>query len=772
MSLDSVYITWIILTGLAVVLDVWLIRWVRRNWQADESSPHVRVLGSYSPILTWLKYRRLLTWKRRGPSVAATSFAPSVSRIETPAAEAAGVRVAMTETSQADPPIAEGLTSLAQPAIAASPARVSLRWAAGLWAKMRTHGALLVEIGLILAWAVWVGRAYLDFNRFNWPVGREFGSQVLSHHLWMQWLRCGLCALWNGNINGGAPALADVFGSTLHPGIIITTLLWGVVNGAKVSLIVALWMAGSAQWWIAHILRLGRAARLWSAALVMVGGHIIGRLELGAFDLAFSTAACSLALAAALHLGVTGHRRAAILLALTGAMAIVSGQGYLQLALLSWAPALLFFVLDSKLRLRPVWREYVLALGLSILVAGIFFVPVAHFWPNVVKFTDPAFQSAQPLAYVPLNLVISDFNFLRGELLGKLPYPYLYNLFIGWTPILLALGALRFARREDYAALLCLGTGTVLMFVMASALPLRWLAGIAPEISGFRHPPLMAGLAIPAILGLAAYGLDRLIAQAWPQIILRRETDVNHVPSFSLAWVLAIPLLWSVQQAYQSTQAFLTLTNAQNAYEAISAMRTPSLQWVAPPFGEHFWVEPALDADLKISNAAWWTWGWKDRPAPQPQLIAERSGASSGTVQVGLLADVPIFKDPMTEYAYVDLGDQKAPCQASGSGGDLVVTCSTEQPGKLIVQDNSWTGWWAWRDQTRTQLLASRWLSTDAPAGEHTYRFRYLPWDALVGLVSTFAGLAACVYLWIRSESALRQPPFRRQRLSRPDRAG
>ncbi|MBM2848562.1 MAG: glycosyl transferase, family 39, partial [Anaerolineales bacterium] len=88
MSLDSVYINWIILTGLAVVLDVWLIRWVRRNWQADESSPHVRVLGSYSPILTWLKYRRLLTWKRRRPSVAATSFAPSVSRIETPAASA------------------------------------------------------------------------------------------------------------------------------------------------------------------------------------------------------------------------------------------------------------------------------------------------------------------------------------------------------------------------------------------------------------------------------------------------------------------------------------------------------------------------------------------------------------------------------------------------------------------------------------------------------------------------------------------------------------
>src|SRR3990172_5683329 len=179
-------------------------------------------------------------------------------------------------------------------------ARLTWRKKARLW--WLAHAGELAEWAIIGLWAAWVGRAFLNSNIFDWPVGREFGSQVLSHHLWVQMQRCGLCALWNGQVNGGYPALADVFGSSLHPVVMVTTLMLGVVNGVKATFIISLGLAGLAQWWIARTLGTGRVARLWSAFLVIVGGHLATRLDVAAFDLVTSTATCSLALAAAFHL--------------------------------------------------------------------------------------------------------------------------------------------------------------------------------------------------------------------------------------------------------------------------------------------------------------------------------------------------------------------------------------------------------------------------------------------------------------------------------------
>jgi hypothetical protein len=39
-------------------------------------------------------------------------------------------------------------------------------------------------------------------------------------------------------------------------------------------------------------------------------------------------------------------------------------------------------------------------------------------------------------------------------------------------------------------------------------------------------------------------------------------------------------------------------------------------------------------------------------------------------------------------------------------------------------------------------------LTTIATAGDHTYRFRYYPWDVVIGLLLTLAGLIWLVRLW------------------------
>ena len=98
---------------------------------------------------------------------------------------------------------------------------------------------------------------------------------------------------------------------------------------------------------------------------------------------------------------------------------------------LSVLPALVILLVDRRLRLAPVWKEFVLAGALALLLSAVLWVPVAHFWPNLGKDTDPGFQSAQPIFYSALNLVINNVDFYYTTDLGKLPYPYLYTNYIG-----------------------------------------------------------------------------------------------------------------------------------------------------------------------------------------------------------------------------------------------------------------------------------------------------------------------------------------------------
>ena len=114
-----------------------------------------------------------------------------------------------------------------------------------------------------------------------------------SHFPWTALPKCGLCALWNGWVNGGSPTLADVYGAVAHPLAIGSVISFGLVNGAKFMLLASLILAGFAQWWLAKVMRLSWLPRLWVAGMAVVGGHIAGRLQLGLVIFVFSTASIS-----------------------------------------------------------------------------------------------------------------------------------------------------------------------------------------------------------------------------------------------------------------------------------------------------------------------------------------------------------------------------------------------------------------------------------------------------------------------------------------------
>lgn len=622
----------------------------------------------------------------------------------------------------------------------------------GLWGGWPGRVLLaIVELTLIALFAVWIGRNYLNFDPREVPFGREFMMVIQSNNLWEVARTCGWCALWNGSTSGGYPAAAELFGAPLHPVIAVTTLLWGVINGTKVALIVSLAIAGLAQWWLAHELEVGWLPRVWSALIAVAGGHLAGRMDDGAFTILLSTALASLVIPAVLSVERRGTRRSVVLLGVVLASAILGGQGYMQLGLLALSPALAFLLLDEKLKPKAVWKDMALAGGLAALLAAPFLIPVAHFLPNFAKPLDPSFQSAPPLEVLPLNLVIADTAVYRGSgTLGMIAAPAPYTLFIGWVPVVLAVVGLGAAGGERRRRIFFLAAAVVLVFAIASDPLLKSLVKYIPAVAAIRFPSFTAGLAIPLILGMASFGLHRLLKMDWPKVMLGLQSSaMGGTRGFSLKWALVIPLVFNVRSDAAYAHAWLTMLHQGDDVPWIQqTLRTEELEWVSPPFGEHYFIAPAIVSGLKISPGLK-PWGWKGRTVPAARLEAIRGPSpADSAVSIGESYGIFVYLRPEVHYAAVVTDTGQEPCSATGAGGRIDVACNASAPGRLVVQENNWSGWRARLDGMPVSLMRGQWLEVEAPAGEHNFEFRYAPWDVPLGLFLMMLGMALCGVMW------------------------
>ncbi|MBT7015868.1 MAG: hypothetical protein HN965_06280 [Anaerolineae bacterium] len=370
---------------------------------------------------------------------------------------------------------------------------------------------------------------------------------------------------------------------------------------------------------------------------------------------------------------------------------------------------------------------------------------------NFSKYTDPEFVSAQPLSYLPLNLVIDDWDYYHNETLSKFPYPYLYALYIGWIPVLLAVTGLSMGKSKDKRFLWFLATGILFEFLIGSAVLLKWLVKVFPAVAGVRHPPQIAGLAVPLILGLSAYGLEQLLSLDRPKLSVSfPERAVFKKSVFSLKWLLFLFLFLSLQSGYKFTKHWF-ITEKQNVIlPMLEELETKSLAWVEPPFGEHYFIEPSIRLGLKLSPGVM-TWRWKEREEPIPELVITDSDPSSSSLEL-----MRVFSEHHSIYIrydqpYAAVSNNEKPCEAYGAGGSIDVFCTTSSPGQLIVKENMWTGWYAWMDGERVPLLGDHWLEADAPAGKHVYEFRYRPWDVPLGMSLSLVGVFLCVRMWFKS---------------------
>jgi hypothetical protein len=325
----------------------------------------------------------------------------------------------------------------------------------------------------------------------------------------------------------------------------------------------------------------------------------------------------------------------------------------------------------------------------------------------------------------------------------------MYMNYVGWIPVLLAAVALRLVPKDNRRILLYLCLAIVMALFLGSGIPFQWLFKVMPEqAAAVRSSPVMAGLAVPFLLALAAWGLDLLLKLKWPAVSLETTSD-SFRPRLNTEYLfIAILVFGSLLSVYQFSKGWLeTFEQTGDAYEVVNGVRTESAQWVAMPFGEHYWAPLAAEAGVKLTNVVRPS-DWRGRKAPGPFISASRQPEPS-TTAVFSQHGVYVTRDVTNEYAYVQAGVETRPCKAEARGGHIDVDCSGDIPGTLVVRENAWTGWSVRRDGERVALQrAGDWLATQAPAGEHTYQFRYRSWDVVLGSIMTLLGVVLAVVLW------------------------
>ncbi len=166
-------------------------------------------------------------------------------------------------------------------------------------------------------------------------------------------------------------------------------------------------------------------------------------------------------------------------------------------------------------------------------------------------------------------------------------------------------------------------------------------------------------------------------------------------------------------------------------------------------------MEPALAIDLKLTDAVtpFWLAG---REFPRPLLEATRDERAAELDPIGQLDDVPVYSHPENIYADVETDSGREACHAQGLGGDLTVKCNSDG-GDLVVRENAWDGWSATVNGIPERLVQNRWLTVRVPQGPVEVRFRYLPADALVGVLLSLGGVTAVVFLWFRERRRIAQ---------------
>jgi hypothetical protein len=595
--------------------------------------------------------------------------------------------------------------------------------------------------------------------------------------------RYGEIPLWNPYMLTGFPHAGDPVNHFWNPVATMPVLLWGGVNGMKVSLFLSLLVAGFGQWFLAHVFGVRGVFRLWAGLLFVLSGGLALLLWLGWYELLVGVAWfpwCFGLLWVALR---RRDRLSLVLTALAVAMVVTAGGGYyplyLGVCLIVLTGAALWR--SKRGQRRTILGRAVAVAVLAVALSAATLVPLA----DGLRYTardappDPNQATSQPLPYALFNYVVADRTWFRADVLNKgIGWGWFY---IGALPLLAlaftpwVFGRFRWRRGHILTLLALL---LVLLLWQASRYPpVSVLYARLPFLYTFRFPNRLLIVATIPLVALAALTLQGVLVGARRQV--RRWGRARGVPAAAvwLAVMLPAALLLGAALAdvYRTNQPFATNPHPRNqvARGALTWLRRedPSLYYTNIGGTQIYWDWAAYAYELEMpmlnfrynrrvrSMDMQVAAGSPFNAQPKYVLAAADHTPSEAATLLATFNDVNVWRrDDALPFAFAADPDgpitwQTVAGQAARLDGPnrVIVTADVNTAGRhLVVLVSDYPGWQLWVDGERAAVVPlNGYLGAALAPGAHTYEFVFRPRSAFVGMGVSGLALALCIGLLI-----------------------
>ena len=268
----------------------------------------------------------------------------------------------------------------------------------------------------LLEWLVIVAVAYLysgsalldfDANQLQ-QTGEHNESATLPLLAEISLSRYHEIPLWNPYMLTGFPHVGDLLGHFSNPVSTRSIALWGGINGMKVSIFVALVLAGIGQWLFAHVFGVRGWIRLWAGLLFMLSGGVALLWRVGWYELLLGIAWFPWCFAS-LWWALQRHDRASLAMtALCIAMVLTAGGGYYPFYL-SVSLGMLFVM--AMIGSRPIkrWvkvRRAAAIVALSAALLAVMLLPLIDGFRYSTREPgmDQEQRYSQPIVYALINV--------------------------------------------------------------------------------------------------------------------------------------------------------------------------------------------------------------------------------------------------------------------------------------------------------------------------------------------------------------------------------
>lgn len=783
----------------AVFLDLILLRRMRqtllkRGLGDKKISGGVFIFGAYSPLITWIRYRRL----EGAPPVSDALTTPEGASLSQQSLPAQPAKEAL-ESEAAPPTQADRLTF---------PASAALSWRVAL-----------PEIAVLLAAVLLFCAGILDLRQPTVLPGNESGVfQALDWVLYNSVRIDHKFPLWNPYLRTGIPYIADPMLHAYNPVVSLPVLILGVQAGFKLAVALSFFIGALGMWWLGATLGMSRAARVWVALMFAFAGQPVARFFQGQYLFIFGFAWIPWAIASLLRVARDRRKRDAALAVFSLALIFFSGNAYYAFYML-FAIALLALVMLVSIQprrpfLRVDWRTLGMLAGIGALVLGVICVqllPLAEFWPRLDKSLQVA--GAQTLHQVFLDYTSKDT--FRPDAYNTLPAREEYYAYIGLTPFLaLFLLPLAWWQRQRRPLLVFLLMGLfVLMWIDLDLTP--WYDAFirTKALLQFRHLLRILIFGSFAIIVLAGLGLDTLwrwLESAMNPKPVSRKAQVLSFSAYTGLIALAAFMLVGISDVYSTNRAHVrTFPSNQAVATATQWLRQFDLGNYYLRMNPNNVVQDTVVASRLRFIEVWYHFGEtrqltnivNQRPfeARANYIIQSSSEPAPSAPGAALIEQVEGFNiyhlANSLPYAFtvsnaalndlnpagpLSAGDVTALTSFSPGPNHVEVIADGQNSETLVVLTSHYPGWWLEVDGRAQPLLnAGGFLAAEALPGTHKYTFTFRPTTFYLGLLISLvcAGISIALLVsdigaeWQALRTGVRSLPRRlrelRERLKR-----